>query len=273
MPFYHLDTDKCKKDGICSAVCVTGIIKNDENRVPYVEEKNAVKCISCGLCVAYCPHEACFVENLDPEQFSFVDRTKLPTEEQVDLLIKTRRSVRNFRKDSVSDEILNKIMDNVRYAPSAKNTHNNRWIIVKNKEDVDKIGKFVADYFLELSKIVKDANEALHYKLVSNAYSKGKDVIMRGAPHLLISVLPESYAWKAEDGNIALTYFELAAHGHGIGCVWAGYFTSTVRKYKPLRDFLGIKDDEYIAGAQLFGIPVYKTRQITSRKKNDITYI
>ena len=30
MPFFHLDKEKSKKDAICSAVCVTGIIKNDE---------------------------------------------------------------------------------------------------------------------------------------------------------------------------------------------------------------------------------------------------
>ena len=70
MSFFHLDKEKCKKDGICSAVCVTGIIKNDEERSPYIDEKNVYKCISCGLCVAFCPHEACYVENLDPNQFS-----------------------------------------------------------------------------------------------------------------------------------------------------------------------------------------------------------
>ncbi len=32
MPFFHLDKEKCKKDGICSAVCVTGIIKNDDEQ-------------------------------------------------------------------------------------------------------------------------------------------------------------------------------------------------------------------------------------------------
>ena len=41
MPFFHLDKEKCKKDGICSAVCVTGIIKNDDERSPYIDEKNA----------------------------------------------------------------------------------------------------------------------------------------------------------------------------------------------------------------------------------------
>lgn len=273
MPFYHLDKDKCKRDGICSAVCVTGIIKNDENRTPYVEEKNAYKCISCGLCVAYCPHEACFVENLDPAQFSFVDKNKMPSPEQIDLLIKTRRSVRNFRKDPVNDEILNKIMDNVRYAPSAKNTHNNRWIITRNREETIKVGNLIADFFLEISKTIENEKEALHYKLVHRAYTQGRDVITRGAPQLIVSVLPNDYHWKAEDGNIALTYFELASHGYGVGCVWAGYFTSAVRVYKPLQEFLGIKEDEYVAGAQFFGMPVYKTRQITSRHKNNITYI
>ena len=44
MPFFHLDKEKCKKDGICSAVCVTGIIKNDDNHSPYINEKNTHCC-------------------------------------------------------------------------------------------------------------------------------------------------------------------------------------------------------------------------------------
>ena len=272
MPFFHLDKEKCKKDGICSAVCVTGIIKNDDERSPYIDEKNTYKCISCGLCVAFCPHEACYVENLDPAQFSKVDRDTLATPEQLDTFIKTRRSVRVFRKNAVDDETINKIMDNVRYAPSAKNTHNNRWIITKSREETVKLGDLVAQYMQEhISEVPEE--HALHYKLLCRAYKSGRDVIMRDAPHIIVSVLPDNYDWKAEDGCTALAYFELSAHAHNIGCVWAGYFTSVARVYKPLRDALGLKDDEYIAGAQLFGVPVYKTRQITSRKPNNITYL
>lgn len=272
MPFYHLNKEKCKKDGICSAVCVTGIIKNDESRSPYIDDKDVYKCISCGLCVAYCPHEACYVENLDPAQFSKVDMENLATTEQLDNFIKTRRSVRNFRKKEVDNETLMKIMNNVKYAPSAKNTHNNRWIITSNREETIKIGDLVAQYMKEYTN-PDNKDETLHYKLIHRAYTNGRDIIMRGAPHIIVSVLPENYDWKAEDGNTALTYFELSAHAHNIGCVWAGYFTTAVRNYKPLRLALGIEDDEYIAGAQLFGIPVYKTRQITSRKENKITFI
>lgn len=272
MAFFHLDKEKCKRDGICSSVCVTGIIRNDEERSPYIDEKNVYKCISCGLCVAYCPHEACYVENLDPAQFSKVDFNSLATPEQLDTFIKTRRSVRNFRKTEVDEETLNKIMDNVRYAPSAKNTHNNRWIITKSREETIRLSDLVIEYMQANINEVPE-KDALHYKLLVRAYKNGNDVIARGAPHIIISVLPDEYAWKAEDGNTALAYFELSAHAHNVGCVWAGYFTSAARKYKPLRDALGIKDDEYIAGAQLFGNPIYKTRQITSRKPNNITYI
>lgn len=272
MAFFHLDKEKCKRDGICSSVCVTGIIRNDEERSPYIDEKNVYKCISCGLCVAYCPHEACYVENLDPAQFSKVDFNSLATPEQLDTFIKTRRSVRNFRKTEVDEETLNKIMDNVRYAPSAKNTHNNRWIITKSREETIRLSDLVIEYMQANINEVPE-KEALHYKLLVRAYKNGNDVIARGAPHIIISVLPDEYAWKAEDGNTALAYFELSAHAHNVGCVWAGYFTSAARKCKPLRDALGIKDDEYIAGAQLFGNPIYKTRQITSRKPNNITYI
>lgn len=272
MSFFHLDKERCKRDGICSAVCVAGIIKNDEERSPYIEDKNAEKCISCGLCAAYCPHGACYVSNLDPSQIRKADINAIPDGDSLDIFIKTRRSVRNFKKETVDKDTLDKILDNVRYAPSAKNTHNNRWIISSSREETKKLGDLTAEYIHERSN-VSPAPESLHYKSLYRAYSQGRDVIMRNAPQAIISVLPKEYDWKAEDGSIALTYFELSAHAHGVGCVWGGYFTSALRNYIPLREYLGIGNKEYVAGAQLFGYPLYKIRQITSRQRDNITYI
>ena len=212
MPFFHLDKEKCKKDGICSAVCVTGIIKNDDERSPYIDEKNAYKCISCGLCVAFCPHEACYVENLDTSQFSKVNRDTLAAPEQLDTFLKTRRSVRVFRKNTVNEETLNKIMDNVRYAPSAKNTHNNRWIITKSREETVKLGDLVAQYMQEhISEVPEE--HALHYKLL--CLYQFFQIIMTGkqktaALHLLIL-------------NCLLMLIILAAYGLVILQVWQEY--------------------------------------------------
>ncbi len=49
--------------------------------------------------------------------------------------IKTRRSIRSFRPDPVSDKDLTIIMEAARWAPSWANTQCARWIVVTDKTD------------------------------------------------------------------------------------------------------------------------------------------
>lgn len=272
MPFFQLDVSKCKRDGVCEKVCVAGIIKNDETRTPYIDEANASKCIACGLCVAFCPHDACSVEKLDNTQFISVDKNSKVNREDIDTFLKSRRSVRQYRKQTVESDVLNKIFDSVRYAPSAKNTQAGRWIVTKSREDTLKLADIVSTYFEELSKKDKTP-DAVKYRMLSMAHRQGIDVFLRNAPHVAVMVMPKEYEWKTEDGSIALTYFELAAGAHGVGTCWGGYFTVAGRNHQPLREALGVEENEFVCGAQMFGYPLYKVHKIPSRKNTKLTIL
>ena len=57
----HLMADerKCRRDGLCVAVCPVGIIElKDEKVVPTPVEGADQLCINCGHCVAVCPYGA-----------------------------------------------------------------------------------------------------------------------------------------------------------------------------------------------------------------------
>ena len=271
MDFFHLDTNKCKQDGICSKVCIAGIIKNDENNFPYIEDGKEKSCMECGLCAAFCPHEACYVEKLDREQFSPIDKTNLPLPYQTDMLLKARRSIRNFKKTPVDTDTLLTILDAVRYAPTAKNSQNVRWIITKNMKETDNIRNLILQYFEETAEVTPAPNSVFMKSLV-RTYKSGRDIFLRGAPQLAIAVVPKNYDWK-EDASIALTYFEISAFAHGLGTCWAGFFTSAARKYQPLKDAIGISENEYVGGALMVGNQVYKQHLIPSRKPLNLTWI
>ena len=270
MPFFHLNTERCKKDGICSKVCIVGIIKTDENNLPYVDADKEKFCMQCGLCVAFCPHEACYVEKLDKNQFYAIGND-LPSGKQTNTLLKSRRSIRNFKKTPVDAETLTSVLDTVRYAPTAKNSQNIRWIITKGMEETDIIRNLMLQYFEEATEVAP-ASESVYMKTLVRAYKSGRDIFLRGAPQLAIAVVPKNYDWK-EDASIALTYFEISAFANGLGTCWAGFFTSAARKYKPLQDAIGINENEYVGGALMIGKPIYKPHAIPSRKNIDITWI
>lgn len=64
-------------------------------------------------------------------------------------------------------------------------------------------------------------------------------MIFRGAPQLVVAVVPKSHSLP-EDGAIALTYLELAAHAHEVACCWAGFFTMAARNNAALQTELGV---------------------------------
>jgi len=101
----------------------------------------------------------------------------------------------------------------------------------------------------------------------------GEDALLRGAPHVAVAVVPKDHRWP-EDGAIALTYLELAAHGLGIGCCWGGYLTTAIRNFAPLREYLGIGEDEHICGAQMMGWPqILPLRQYPPRREAKIHWL
>ncbi len=273
MSFFVLDENKCRRDSICVDVCPTKIIKQEKGELPYISEKSEAFCIACGLCYAFCPHDACYVESLNKEEFIPIDKNLKISNDSAVQFLKSRRSVRKFKNRSIDQEDLAIILDTARYAPSAKNMQPVRWIAVRGFDKMKELAGLLYTYFDSVAKSKDiDKDEKLHAKLISLAYKSGNDVFFRGAPDLIIAVIPKSYKWP-QDGAIALTYIELAASGIGAGCCWAGYFTTAVNYDDTIKQFVGITDDEVVVGAQMIGYPVYRPKAIPSRKKLDVKYI
>ncbi len=58
----------CKRCGICTAFCPTGVFVEDEFSMPTV--KSSERCIKCMLCVIRCPDFAIKIEPLKEEKAS-----------------------------------------------------------------------------------------------------------------------------------------------------------------------------------------------------------
>jgi nitroreductase len=121
-------------------------------------------------------------------------------------VIQTRRSVRSFKKNHIPKEVLNRILDPARIAPSGSNRQPWKFIIVKDEALKQKIAlacnnqKFIADAPV----IVVACGQRLP--------------INRGGYIVEMSMLL--------DVAIAFTHLILAARAEGLGACWIGVFSN-----------------------------------------------
>lgn len=263
--------DRCVRCGLCAELCVRGIIGLNKPDKPFVRPEDENNCIQCGQCVVFCPKSCCRLDFQPEADRVPVHPSRLPDAETAELFLRSRRSVRKFEDRPVDEGMLRRIMETVRYAPTASNSQLVRWSIVGTRAKTVEIGAMV----VETMRRIADPALAGKYRGVIDAWDKGVDSIFRGAPELAIARIDEQHRFP-NDADLALTYFELAAHANGIGCCWAGYFIGACRRNPDLSRLVGARDGEIVVGAQMFGYPrksVAVGHLLPPRKKPDVTFI
>ena len=266
-----VDQDLCTRCGICSSVCVMGVIGSaDENTLPKVQDTKAGMCIQCGHCEVYCPSQALLLNvRLD-------DKVRLPAgagtvaPDDLGYYMRKRRSVRQFTEDPVPKEKILKVLDIARYAPSGGNGQPVEWIVVHDPKKVMKIAGLTIAWMKTL--VTSDHPMSGYVPVLIGEWESGRDVICRGAPHLLVAHIPEANQMAFVDTIIALTHFDIAAPAYGIGTCWAGFVAMAATSYAPLQKELGIPATRKPAYAMMFGNPQYKVNGVPRRKPLGIAW-
>ena len=255
-----VDTSLCEKDGACVAVCPSNVL--DFNKEGFPEEVPETQCILCGHCVAACPTGALTHRALPREPFLPADR-KLPEPALIDGFLLSRRAVREFKEKPLARETLETLLDVARRAPTASNSQKLHWIVVDGAAKVHAL-----------------SGETMDWMRASNGTSKmlerwegGQDVVLRGAPVVIVACAPEDYGWGKQDCAIALTFMELAAEARGLGVCWAGFLTRAATVYAPLRKALSVPDGYVVCGGLMLGQPKYKYRLVPPRNPLSVQWI
>lgn len=272
MSLILVDQDRCTRCGICSVVCTMGIVDAaDENTLPKVQDAKAIMCIRCGHCEVHCPSQALLLNDRPDERVSPPAGAGTVDSGSIDYYLKKRRSVRHFTKDPVSKEKILSLLDIARYAASGGNGQPVEWIVVHNPHTVKKIARLTIEWMKTL--VNSDHPMSGYVPGLIAAWEQGSDVICRGAPHLLVAIIPENNPVAQTDAIIALTHFEIAAPASGVGTCWAGFVAMAAWSSEPLRKELGIPNGRKSAYAMMFGHPQYKIYGIPRRKPLQVTWV
>lgn len=156
--------------------------------------------------------------------------------------IKTRRAVRNWTNQDIPDNMLQQILEAGRWAPSPLNSHPWTFIVIKNKETIEKLmPQAHHGSFLTRANVVIAVTVDKKAK-VDEWLSKHKQHVYSGA--------------------CAIENMWLAAWDVGLGGCWVTLDEKTAR------EMLKIPDDQILLGSLALGFPAEppKSHQETDRR-------
>ena len=253
---FKVDHEKCTRCSLCISDCPVMIIEKDENRFPFIKPEKEKRCIKCQHCLAICPDAAISILGKIPEDS--VSTSDMPSAKQVETLIRTRRTVRQFKKEDIEPELLDNILKVTANCPSGENKRDLLFTVIDKRKDMEMF--ISAAYDLIEARIQNKTlpEEFGIYGLFLKRFKAGHDIIFRNAPHLMLVSSPKENATPTADSYIAMSYFELYAATNGIGTVWLGFLAHMFEFMPEIKKLLNLPEDHETPYAMLFGKPKIK---------------
>ena len=271
MELLQVDQAKCVKCGICGAVCPRCVI---ELRQGWPEAVAPAHCMRCGQCVAACPSAA--LDHVWAPLAGQAPQQAFPAmnKETAYQFLRSRRSIRKYEQKPVPRESLLALMDIARFAPSASNSQGISYVVVEDSAILQQISAATIDW-MEACLQRGDAGAAKRFTSYVGSYrSTGKDVILRGAPGLVIAAADKGLANGRDNTHFALAYVELYAPTLGLGTCYAGLVELCARSGCPdLVRLLNLPEDQTITGAVMVGYPSYRYARLVDRNPLDIRFV
>lgn len=272
MPAIRVDSNLCKRDGICITTCPLGILERSADGTPNTRIGYETRCVACGHCMAVCQGDALLLDGVSRTDLQELDVTKYPSPDALSHLMRGRRSIRRFRADPLGREALEPLLDAARWAPSGHNSQPLRYAVYSGREQLSTLAGHAIEHFRTLLTTAPEAAKALGVGALVKAWDSGKDLVLRHAPQLLIAYGNKSNGMLSGSALIALTQVELLATTMGFGACWAGYVMIASASHAPLRAALGLTETEALGGALMIGKPSVKYRSIPPRKALDVRW-
>lgn len=123
-------TEKCVGCGLCANVCVAHNIRIVHKKAEILLENCAV----CGQCSAVCPQKAVSIHGYDNQAIEKKEELRLDPELVLNV-IRFRRSIRQFQKKQISEDIIWQILEAGRLTHTAENLQDVSFIVLRTQKD------------------------------------------------------------------------------------------------------------------------------------------
>ena len=169
------------------------------------------------------------------------------------------------------EELLEKIIETGRFAPSGGNSQSNHFLVIQNKQIIARLVKMVEKSFSQM-----EINENMYRSLQNsiNLSKKGGDAFCYNAPVLIIVANKKDYGNNQADCALALENMMLEANELDLGSCYINQlkWINEDQKILSYLQSLGMNEDERVYGSLIVGYPDTNDGK-PLRKGNEVTWL
>ena len=272
MNLLTVNIQTCNKDGICAATCPMGIIEVQKAEYPTHTAEAEDVCIRCGHCVAVCPTASLSHRDISIDKCPTIQKELQLSSAQCEQFLRARRSIRTYKEQSVPQSELSKLIDLARYAPTGHNSQSVEWLVLGNRDELKHLAGITVEWMRWMLDNMSEFALSLHMDRAIRRWEEGKDVILRGAPIVIVAHAAKDDLRAPTSSTIALSYLELAATSMGLGCCWAGYFHAAATTFPLMMEALPLPEGHQCMGSMMVGYPRFTYHRLPLRKPPEIIW-
>lgn len=178
--------------------------------------------------------------------------------------ILTRRSIRTYEEDQISDADLNTVLEAAKFAPTGMGKQGEHFTAVQNKEKIEKLVSSIKEAMLKSSiEQYRKMGENPNFNPFYNA------------PTIVITAYDKTSLTKESDCAAALQNMLLAAHALNIGSCWIHILALTGEdpNVRSVLTELGVPEDYAVFGTAALGYNSKEEPKASPRKEETVNIV
>jgi nitroreductase/NAD-dependent dihydropyrimidine dehydrogenase PreA subunit len=274
-----IDKELCVACNECVGHCPAGIIGEG----PEIKPEIHGHCAGCGHCAVACPSNAIRVSGLGDLDIAAYRKDIPVSHEDLNALLKRRRSIRKYKPGSVSRTHLEQIIGAASMVPTAHNWQAFRAYVCTDREVIGRIRMKLTEHYTRLIEVFKkpvagmpDAiREEIVFafdRLVVNPL-EGRDSLFWHAGALLVFTTMIPHPLCVGDAWMASFAAVMCAETIPVGTCYNGFLIMGLNEDPSIKPLMNIPKEEVVVTGLTLGYPDEIHYRYPPRRTMPITWI